>query len=220
MSFLALEKDSITEDEGKFFSGEAKIFFSPLPSSKDNEFPTVWVDLHLSGDGYEICGKDKKLKFEKSNGDFFVSIRPGCSLRFITLEKVGVKNNITGIVVNSAGIAVRGLSVAPGKVDPGFSPNRLTLVVTNQSKKSIDLKAGDKIASVGFIQTSGQCAPSKSPGWALRKIEGYSKSNFDKFKERIRNLDAFELVKSLLMAAAGAAIVLFVQYFLGKAGIQ
>jgi hypothetical protein len=109
VNFLAIQKEFLTNDEAEFRHGERKIFFSPLPSIKDIEYPTVWLDLHISSDGYEICGEDSKLKFKKYNGDSCVSIRPGWSLRFTTEEKIGVCNDVTGIVVNSAGIAVRGL---------------------------------------------------------------------------------------------------------------
>jgi hypothetical protein len=127
---------------------------------------------------------------------------------------------VTGIVVNSAGIAVRGLFVAPGKIDPGFHPNKLTLVVTNYSKRSIDLKAGDKIATIAFAQTSEKCAPTESSGWANRRIEGYSKSSWDQFNDRLKNIDIFNLIGYLVMSAIGAAIVLIVQHFLTRAGIS
>ncbi|MCL6447903.1 MAG: hypothetical protein K6U04_07085 [Armatimonadetes bacterium] len=220
MSYLALQKDTITDDETKFQNGEAKIFFSPLPSLRDNEYPIVWLDLHISGDGYEVCGKDSKLKFEKYNGDLCTSIRPGLSLRLITQEKIGVQRDVTGIVVNLARIAVKGLFIAPGKIDPGFSPNQLTLVITNHSKRSIDLKAGEKIAAIAFAQTSMKCAGTKSSGWANRRIEGYSKSSWDRFKEPLKNIDIFDLVKNLITAAVGAVIVLIVQYFLKRAGFE
>ena len=219
MSFLAIQKDDLTDDEAKFQRGESKIFFSPLPSLKFHEYPALWLDLHLSGDGYEICGEDKKLKFKRRNGVSVISIRPGGSLRFNTVETIGIHNVVTGIVVNVAGMAVKGLSVAPGKVDPGFKPSQLILVVSNLSKRSIDLREGDKIAAIAFAQT-GECAPTKSRGWADRKIEGYSRSSWDRFKDQIHGIDIFDILKNLVVAAFGAAIVLLVQYLLRKAGFN
>lgn len=219
MSFFALQKDDLTDDEAKFQRGEGIVFFSPLPSLKYNEYPTVWLDLYLSGDGYEICGEDKKLKFKRRNGESVISIHPGGSLRFKTVETIGIQNFVTGIVVNIAGMAVKGLSVAPGKVDPGFKPSQLILVVTNLSKRSIDLREGDKIAAIAFAQT-GKCAPTKSRGWADRKIEGYSRSSWDRFKDRMQGIDFFDILKNLFVAALGAAIALLVQYLLRKAGFN
>lgn len=219
MSFFAIQKDDLIDDEAKFQCGEGKIFFSPLPSLKIHEYPALWLDLHLSGDGYEICGEDKKLKFKRHNGILVISIRPGGSLRFKTVETIGIQNVVTGIVVNVAGMAVRGLSVAPGKVDPGFKPSQLILVVTYLSKRSIDLREGDKIAAISFAQT-GECAPTKSRGWADRKIEGYSRSSWDRFKDRMQGIDILDILKNLFVAALGAAIALLVQYLLRKAGFN
>ena len=78
MSFLAIQKDDLTDDEAKFQRGESKIFFSPLPSLKFHEYPALWMDLHLSGDGYEICGEDKKLKFKNAASPR----EPGPDVRF------------------------------------------------------------------------------------------------------------------------------------------
>jgi len=219
MSFFALQKDDLTDDEAKFQRGEGKVFFSPPPSLKYNEYPTVWLDLHLSDDGYEICGEDKKLRFKTRNGESIISICPGRSLRFRTVETIGIQNFVTGIVVNVAGMAVKGLTVAPGKVDPGFNPSQLVLVVSNLSKRSIDLKQGDKIASVAFAQT-GECAPTKSRGWADRKIEGYSRSSWDRFKDRMQGIDIFDILKTLFIAALVTAFAFLVQYYLRKVGFN
>jgi deoxycytidine triphosphate deaminase len=172
-----------------------------------------------SDDGYEICGEDKKLRFKTRNGESIISICPGRSLRFRTVETIGIQNFVTGIVVNVAGMAVKGLTVAPGKVDPGFNPSQLVLVVSNLSKRSIDLREGDKIAAIAFAQT-GKCAPTKSRGWADRKIEGYSRSSWDRFKDRMQGIDIFDILKNLFVAALGAAIALLVQYLLRKAGFN
>lgn len=127
---------------------------------------------------------------------------------------------MAGMVVNVAGMAVKGFSVAPGKIDPGFRPGQLVLVVTNPSKRSIDLKEGDKIAAIAFAQTSEECAPTKSRGWADRKIEGYSSSSLDRLMDRLRREDFFDIIKTLLIVAVGSAITLLVQYLLQKTGVQ
>ncbi len=219
MSFLALLKEDLTEDDAHLQSGEAKVFISPMPSIKQNEYPTIWIDLHLAGDSYEICGKDIKHNFKKNNESLIISIRSGRSLRLKTTEKIGIGRGLTGIVVNNAGLAVRGLFLAPGKVDPGYRPSELTLVVTNHARRSIDLKAGDKIATIAFAQASAECAPTKSSGWANRKIDGYTLSTCERIRDRLRNIDIFDTAMTLLIGAIGAALALIVKFFLDKMGL-
>jgi dUTPase len=215
MSFLALKKDSLTDDEDKFKSDEYKIFFSPLPDLQAHKYPVVWLDLHLSGDYYEICGKDLRLNFKRQNGVKYVSIPPGRGFRFITNQKIGVKKDVIAIIVNSAGNAVKGLYAAPGKVDPGFLPDQLTLVMTNQSKRSIDLKVGDKIATIAFAQVSGECAPYDSIGWAKRRIDdGYSKTCWDRFKS-MWTFDLFiKIIYPILIVSITLAGNYFIQYYI------
>lgn len=217
MSFIALKKDSLTDDENKFKSTDCKIFFSPLPQLQEHKYPVVWLDLHLSGDYYEICGKDFRLNFKRQNGDKYVSIPPGRGFRFITNEKIGVKKDVTAIIVNSAGNAVRGLWAAPGKVDPGFCPEQLTLVMINKSKRSIDLKVGDKIATIAFAQVNGECAPYDSIGWAKRRIDNsYSKTRWDRFKN-MWNFDLFiKIIYPILIVSVTLAGNYLIQYYLYK----
>lgn len=187
MSFLALEEHEITDDLREFREGSIRIFLSPKPAEGEVEYPSVWFDLHLSDDdGYEICGIDRRLKFHCRDGECIFSVRPGASVRLITREAIGVKNDTTGVVVNSASKAVRGLSVAPGKVDPGFGPNKIVLVMTNHTRRAMDLRAGDKIAAIAFGLTCKECMPTRSAGWAYRKLNGYSAPWKERFEAWFR----------------------------------
>lgn len=220
MSFIAIDKNIITDNKNDFRNDKMKIFFSPLPKLEEAEFPTVWLDLHISGEWYEVCGKDSKRKFKKIDEEFYVSIPPNRSYRFILSETIGIANDITGLIVNTSSMAVRGLSVAPGKIDPGFRPNKINVVVVNHSKRPLDIKAGDKIATIAFAKTDQRCVPVDSCGWGNRKIENYSKSLYKRILIKINNTDYFELVKTLIMGAIGAAVFLFIKFLYDKYGIN
>jgi len=214
MSFLAITKDLITDDTDKFVREEAKIFFSPLPQIPDTSYPILWLDLHISNEGYEICGKDKQQEF-KQNGNSKISIHPGWSIRFKTKEKIGIANNITAIVMNSAGNAVKGLFIAPGKIDPGFRPNKLTLVVTNNSRRSIYLKSDDKIATIAFGFTSLNCAPTDSIGWADRRINyHYTDGLSERFKNRVLSIDFGKHIGEIILVIITVFITLVIQHYL------
>jgi len=213
MSFLAIRQENLTDDRTAFQNDRQKLFFSPLPRLDPCYYPQAWLDLHISGKGYETCGEDKPHPFEQRNGALVVSIRPGRSLRLRTAESIGIQRDMTGVVTNSAGMAVRGLFVAPGKVDPGYGPGILTLVVTNCSGRSIDLKAGDKIAAIAFAQMEVECAQTDSKGWGDRRIEGYSPPPF---RERLRALVRSKGFRDFLTQLIIGAILLLFGYILGK----
>lgn len=216
MSFLALESADILGEESQLRSASSKVFIYPAPNLRLDEYPTIWIDLHLSDDGYEVCGEDQELEFITQNGKRCISIRPRMSLRLKTIERIGTSRDLTGVVTNVASMAVRGLLVIPGKVDPGFAAKHLTLVVSNLSKKSIDIGVNDKVASIAFAKSTEDCVPTNSLGWGDKKIVGYTRSKWARFKLRIRSVDFFEVVKSILLGALGAAIAFIIKHYFEK----
>lgn len=210
MSFLAVRKEDLTDNEDKFQRHENQIFYSPLPQIIDSNYPTIWLDLHVSEEGYEICGEDKKLEFKRSGKGQTVSIPPRFSVRFTTQEKIGISSSLSAIVVNSAGNAVKGLFIAPGKIDPGFSPNKLTLVVTNNSRKAIYIKGGAKIATIAFVVTSLECTATRSIGWAERKIDfQYSPGRVERIINYLGSFDYKKIIGELIMVILTTLIILY-----------
>ena len=154
MGFLTLTEGNVSSDDP---SQGFTVFISPKPTG--DALPAVWVDLHVS-DGYFQGTDDTTMRRSfrtcKSTGNKYIWIVPKSGIRLVTQEQVGCNKKHTGIVVNVASRAKHGLILAPGKVDPGFAPNPLVLVVFNQSSRRVRLWAGDKIACVAFsIAISG-----------------------------------------------------------------
>lgn len=221
VSFLALQKNiNITGDEKRFYCNEVKVFFSELHAIKDEHFPAVWLDLHLSGEYYEICGKEAKINFKDNNDFKYISISRGFSLRFKTIERIGIKRDVTGIVVNTSSRAVKGLSVDPGKVDPGFEPAQLTIVITNQSRRAIDLKVGDKIAAIAFAQVTEECVQNKEKGWANKTPpkDDYSKTFWNRIQDWLRSAVSDRVIKiiAILVTTISAIITLIGNYIIMK----
>ncbi|MBI2266246.1 MAG: hypothetical protein HYU64_13940 [Armatimonadetes bacterium] len=157
-------------DAGKGY----RIYFDP-PPPKDL-LPTVWLDFHISGDYYQLCEDDStKRQFSvcPRTGKKFVRVPPRRGVRLYTDEKIGTDAQHMGIVANVAGKAKHGIIVAPGKIDPGFLPSRLVLVIFNQSSSSVILNVGDKIAAVAFAQLPGECKPTDSKGHANGQLPAY-----------------------------------------------
>lgn len=140
-----------------------EIYFSPPPS--DEEVPTVWLDLHVADDGYFDCGYERGRKFKSSSdGRLYVRIRPKRAIRVATQEVIGLDCNHVAVITNAASKAKHGLIVATGKMDPGFSRNRLVIVVYNQADRAVDLYAGDKVACIAFSKISDEAKATKSVG--------------------------------------------------------
>lgn len=212
MSFLTITKEKLST--GDVAEGY-EIYFEPRPT--DNELPTVWLDLHLSGDRYEYCENVKvKHEFKKGkNDERYVKIRPGRAVRVYTKEKVGTNRWHAAVVVNVVGKIKNGLIIAPGKVDPGFSPSRLLLVVFNQSRRTFILKENDVIASIAFSELSDIANPTTSrghdesqsrykPTWIETLRDWYTKTDFVDLS--IKN---FYLV--IVMIIAGLVVYILTQ---------
>jgi len=131
------------------------------------------------------------------------------------LSTIGIKEDVVGLVVNSASRAIKGLSVAPGKIDPGFNPNHLTLVMTNLSKRSIDLKAGhngDKIAAISFFDVTEKCIPTKSTGWGDKPLpqDDYTRTKREMIRDKIVNTDYTQIISGIIVAI----VTLILTYYL------
>ena len=121
-------------------SGDVSVGFEIYvdPPPPEDVLPTVWLDLHLSGTRFEKCENEKvwhEFK-EGENDERYVKIKPGRALRIYTEESIGTSSNHTAVVVNVVSKSKVGLIIAPGKVDPGFRPQKLLLVVFNHSRRT------------------------------------------------------------------------------------
>lgn len=207
MSFLAIQETDLSSgDAAKGY----KIYFSPLPSAAI--YPTVWLDLHIGGDYYQDCEDDRTRREYQppdKTGKPWVRIGPRRGVRLYTEERIGIDCNHTAVVTNVAGRAKHGLIVAPGKIDPGFDPNRLVLVVFNQSNRHCTLHVRDKIASIAFAQTTTPCSPTVSRGHANGLLPDFDVRMLQKIWNWIASRDyqhfCFEILK--LMIAAGLALL-------------
>ena len=205
MAFLTLTQDQLSCDNAA--KGYA-IYFAPPP--KKGELPTVWLDLHAAGDYYQECEDEVRRKFEPADSGKgrHIRIAPHRGVRIITLEHVGLDCNHVGLVVNVASRAKHGLIVAPGKIDPGFNPRPLVLVVYNQSERAIFLHEGDKIASVAFAKISAPAIPSLSKGHANGDYPDFEPRIAQRFKRWIAGLNydriLYDLLVPLLSALLGA----------------
>jgi hypothetical protein len=217
MSFLAVQRTDLSD--GHAASGY-KIFFSPIP---DDLFPAVWLDLHIGGEFYQDCEDDhlkKEFQAADGTGRRWIRIGPREGVRLYTEEVIGIDAHHTAVVTNIASRAKHGLIVAPGKIDPGFNPTRLVLVVFNQSRRSCRLHVADKIASIAFAETTGPCAATPSRG----HLDG-TLSDFDQpLSRRVRRwaitLDYRKFSGDLLRMCLVAALTLFAAWLMGALGIR
>lgn len=205
MAFLTLTADLLTCDNAA--TGYA-IYFSPSPPTAT--LPTVWLDLHATGDYYQECENERRLKFKPADasGRRYIRIGPQKGIRLITAEQVGLDCLHIGVVVNVASRAKHGLIVAPGKIDPGFNPHPLVLVVYNQSERTILLHEGDKIACVAFAELSEPARASLSKGHADGDYPDFEQALFQRFVKwfTARNYDRmfYGFLVPLLSALLGA----------------
>lgn len=216
MTFLALKAADVSS--GAVAAGFS-IYFSPLPDV--HAFPVVWLDLHVGGDSYQACEEQYRRRAFKASapGEGFATIRAYQSIRVTTKERVGLDVNHTAIVVNVASRAKHGLIVATGKIDPGFNPAPLLLVIHNQSSRPIKLRVGDKIAAIAFAKASAEAAATTSPGHALAPLGAdFEPPLSAKLLERLRNVEwstlAWDAAK-LFIAAALTLLTIYVAYMLG-----
>lgn len=207
MTFLAIKANDLSSSNQ---STGFKIYFSPLPN--DVAYPTAWLDLHIGDDYYQDCEDDRVKKPFRSadgNGRKYVKIGPRKGIRLYTAESIGLNCDYTAVVTNTAGRAKSGLIVAPGKIDPGFSPRPLVLVVFNQAKRHQFLYAGDKIASVAFASLTESCQPTTSHGHIEGFISDFDLPLWDKIRARLSsflyrdhgNSIAFLIISALLLLA-------------------
>ena len=162
--FLTLQYQDLHDGEASI---GYEVYFSPKPDSSN--FPTVWLDLHVGGDHYQETGEAERARaFDRGHdGRPTIRIRPHRSVRVTTLERIGLSTRRTAIVMNVASRAKHGLIVAPGKIDPGFNPARLVLVIYNQSSRVIRIQPGDKVACLAVGELSIPARATSSIGHAL-----------------------------------------------------
>ncbi len=216
MSFLAIRETDLSS--GDAASGYS-IYFSPPSASA--AYPTVWLDLHIGGDYYQVCEDDhtrREFGPPDHSGKPWVRIGPRRGVRLYTEERIGLDCRHTAVVTNVAGRAKHGLIVAPGKIDPGFNQNRLVLVVFNQSSRHCTLHVGDKIASIAFAETTEVCAPTPSRGHANGFLTDFENSAPRRFWNWAVSRDyqrlGFEVLK-LTIAAGLALLAAWLGGFLG-----
>jgi dUTPase len=206
MPFMTITGVDITSHDA---SAGFAIYFSPCPPS--DELPAVWLDLHVADEYYQDCEDDTRRKFltDAATGSRYIRLRPHKGIRLVTTEHIGLDCNHTAVVVNVAGKAKHGLIVAPGKIDPGFHPRQLVLVVYNQSDRTILLRGGDKIACVAFARLSTTSKATTSRGHANGTLPDFEVPRWRRVANWLANRDYTGLAYDVLKIAIGAAIALF-----------
>lgn len=212
MPFLVLDRDKLTSDEA---ARGYEVYFSPAPAT--DELPAVWLDLHVGGDEFQACEDDyRRRPFQRDGiGAPFVRIRPRRGVRLFTREIVGLGRRHTAIVMNVAGRAKHGLIVAPGKIDPGFNPSPLVLVVYNQSSRVVKLHVGDKIACLAVAELSAEARSTTSRGHALAPAGAdFEPRSARRFTHWISTLD-WVVVRNEIVRVGGTVAALYLAYRFG-----
>lgn len=217
MSFRAIQLADLTHGNA---AGGYVIYFSPLPVGL--EYPTVWLDLHIAGDYYHACeDENTKRKFKQDHaGRKYIRLGPREGVRLYTEERIGLDSNHTAVVTNIASRAKHGLIVAPGKIDPGFNPARLILVVFNQSGRACKLHVADKIASIAFAQASGPCVPTASAGHANGGLPDFEVPRRQQVLAWLVSRDYPKFLGDVLRMLMAAGLALLGAWLTGYLGIK
>jgi hypothetical protein len=213
MPFRTISARSISSTEA---SAGFEIFFSPAPDEAC--LPTVWLDLHICGDSYQNCENSVPHEFveDTQNKERYLLLRPHRGVRLFTHEHVGVDRNHTAIVVNAASQAKHGLIVAPGKVDPGFRPNRLVLVVYNQSNRTIRLRSGAKVACIAFAHLQEPAKPTDSQGHSLAGLPQFAPGFFHRVRSWLSSSDSSSMLEKIIGWTLAAVAGGLIQRFMSK----
>ena len=148
MSFKTIKP----EDHAELTHNTNCIVIDPPPPVSD--LPALWLDLHVAESKYQVCGDDiPRELLKRPDGTKAIRIKAHRSVRIRTKERIGIDVGHTGLVTNVRSMAVRGLILAPGKIDPGFSPNPLVLIVHNQTNRDQDIVVDQKVAAIAFAET-------------------------------------------------------------------
>jgi hypothetical protein len=214
MPILSLSKEQLTDRRESFKVDGKVVLLSPLPTDWAST-PSPWFDLHVAeggpGDWYELCGDRKRRAFKEDNRGKYVPVPIGHAVRLFTREKVAVPVCFTGLVANTYSLAARGLLVTPGKVDPGFGPMELSLVIANHSTRSLKLRAGEKVICIGFVEVMGVCLPTPGPGWAKAPVDDDSTMEV-RLLARLQAIDTGTVLAAVLGSVLGALAVWALQH--------
>lgn len=205
MPFMTITATDLVSDDT---SGGFAIYFAPRPP--EDQLPTVWLDLHVADAYYQDCEDETRREFltPSAGGTKYIRLRPHKGVRLVTIEQIGLDCSHTAVVLNVAGKAKHGLIVAPGKIDPGFNPRPLVLVVYNQSDRIILLRGGDKIACVAFAQISTTSKPTTSKGHADGVFPDFEVHAWRRVVKWVVGRDYVALAYDVLKIAIGAAVAL------------
>jgi deoxycytidine triphosphate deaminase len=227
MPFITIASGTLTTaNPGRGFA----IYFSPLHRENEDILPTAWLDLHLSGEDYQDCEKGGKTrKFNKitiveKDGEvvrYYVTIPSRRAVRLWTEEIIGLNHQHTAVFTNIASRAKHGLLVTPGKIDPGYCPTRLLLVVSNQSTRTVRLYAGAKIAAIAFAKIDTDAKASKSSGHAYG--HAYPDYEIGKTTEllewwKYRDIKSSDIIKHLLFPALISILLIIFSIVLNSYG--
>lgn len=83
------------------------------------------------------------------------TLKPGSFVLGITEEKIGLRNNLAGIILNISGLSRIGLNImSPCLVSPGYGSDKmsvLTVEITNHSPSAIELIRGMRVCHISFV---------------------------------------------------------------------
>ncbi len=107
------------------------------------------VQFEPSLDTFQVNPHSIDLRLDCAEGSKYL-ILPGATVRFMTIEKVSLPDDVMGIVYPRSSANRRGLNIhMTGVVDAGYS-GKLTIPITNASDGPIAILHGERIASIVF----------------------------------------------------------------------
>ena len=119
------------------------------PASVDIRLGNTFCSM-MQNDG-EVLSLEKKADYNRTTADKFI-IYPGQFILATTMEYIAMPNDLTAFVEGRSSIGRLGLFIQnAGWVDPGFK-GEITLELFNASTHAIELKAGQRIGQLVFVQ--------------------------------------------------------------------
>ena len=108
----------------------------------------------LTPNGYDV--RIDKIRIEANDLDMANAVVPPRTSFFIsTIERMNMPKNVGGQIWIRSSYARKSVMGSFGFIDAGFN-GHLTLSFYNSSSREIDLKHGDRIAQVVFIELTSE----------------------------------------------------------------
>lgn len=154
MSIVYL-KERTTTDKNLFEtqkrSFNSKLLITHIDDNNNVLIDDFSIDITLGKSWNENYSYNDRSLFE-IDGDS-IKIKPRSSVVVSIREKISIPNNMFGLVISTGSIFLQhGVQSPTAKIEAGYS-GVLVLRLVNYSDTEVNLKKGDKIASMIFLST-------------------------------------------------------------------